>query len=157
MAIRTCLCTQIFGPVLVYVLKFPGTGDQENNPILGFFAIKMSKPWLDFYCIRRYIIAGQFAMSHGSYNLNLGSEILGGDIRSGTWFNIGDSYGNCRNLAYFDLKKKYFLKSELVFFSLFVYQRFGSNAKRCRNFNFVLLVFGHKNMKKKPPSNCRNF
>ena len=39
--------------------------------------------------------AGQFAMSHGSYDLNLGSEILilGGDIRSRSWPNIGDSYG----------------------------------------------------------------
>ena len=39
--------------------------------------------------------AGQFAMSHGSYDSNLGSEILilGGDIRSRSWPNIGDSYG----------------------------------------------------------------
>ena len=39
--------------------------------------------------------AGQFAMSHGSYDLNLGSEILilGGDIMSRSWPNIGDSYG----------------------------------------------------------------
>ena len=39
--------------------------------------------------------AGQFAMSHGSYDSNLGSEILilGGDIRSRSWLNIGDSYG----------------------------------------------------------------
>ena len=39
--------------------------------------------------------AGQFVMSHGSYDLNLGSEILilGGDIRSRSWPNIGDSYG----------------------------------------------------------------
>jgi hypothetical protein len=42
-----------------------------------------------------YLIAGQFAMSHGSYDSNLGSEILilGGDIRSRSWPNIGDSYG----------------------------------------------------------------
>ena len=34
-------------------------------------------------------------MSHGSYDSNLGSEILilGGDIRSRSWPNIGDSYG----------------------------------------------------------------
>ena len=34
-------------------------------------------------------------MSHGSYDLNLGSEILilGGDIMSRSWPNIGDSYG----------------------------------------------------------------
>ena len=39
--------------------------------------------------------AGQFAMSHGSYDSNLGSEILilGRDIRSRSWPNIGDSYG----------------------------------------------------------------
>ena len=39
--------------------------------------------------------AGQFVMSHGSYDLNLGSEILilGGDIMSRSWPNIGDSYG----------------------------------------------------------------
>ena len=37
-----------------------------------------------------------FAMSHGSYNLNLGLEILilAGDIRSRSWLNIGDSYSN---------------------------------------------------------------
>ena len=42
-----------------------------------------------------YIITGQFAMSHGLFDLNLGSEILilGGDIRSRSWPNIGDSYG----------------------------------------------------------------
>ena len=34
-------------------------------------------------------------MSHGSYDSNLGSEILilGGNIRSRSWLNIGDSYG----------------------------------------------------------------
>ena len=39
--------------------------------------------------------AGQFAMSHGSYDSNLDSEtlILDGDIRSRSWPNIGDSYG----------------------------------------------------------------
>ena len=43
----------------------------------------------------QYIIAGQFAISPGSYDSNLGSEILilGGDIRSRSWPNIGDSYG----------------------------------------------------------------
>jgi hypothetical protein len=42
--------------------------------------------------------AGQFAMSHGSYDLNLGSEILilGGDIMSRSWPNIGESYGTIR-------------------------------------------------------------
>jgi hypothetical protein len=37
-------------------------------------------------------------MSNGSYDLNLGSEILilGGDIRSRSWPNIGDSYGNSK-------------------------------------------------------------
>ena len=36
----------------------------------------------------------QFAMSHGSYNSNLGPEILilVGDIRSRSWPHIGDSY-----------------------------------------------------------------
>ena len=36
-------------------------------------------------------------MSHGSYVSNLGSEILilGEDIRSRTWLNIGDSYSIC--------------------------------------------------------------
>ena len=40
-------------------------------------------------------VDGQFAMSPGSYDPNLGSEILilGGDIRSRSWPNIGDSYG----------------------------------------------------------------
>jgi hypothetical protein len=34
-------------------------------------------------------------MSHGSYDLNLGSKrlILVGDIRSRSWPHIGDSYG----------------------------------------------------------------
>ena len=42
-----------------------------------------------------YMIAGQFAMSHGSYDLNLGSEILilGRDIRSRSWPNIDGTYG----------------------------------------------------------------
>jgi hypothetical protein len=37
----------------------------------------------------------QFAMSHGSYNSNLGSEILilVGDIRSRSWPNISGTYG----------------------------------------------------------------
>ena len=36
------------------------------------------------------IVAGQFVMSHGSYNLNLGSGILilGGDIRSRSWLKL---------------------------------------------------------------------
>ena len=39
--------------------------------------------------------AGQFAMSHGSYHSNLGSEILilAGDIRSRSWPIIGGTYG----------------------------------------------------------------
>jgi hypothetical protein len=39
--------------------------------------------------------SSQFAMSHGSYNSNLGSEILilVGDIRSRSWPNIGGTYG----------------------------------------------------------------
>ena len=38
--------------------------------------------------------AGQFAMSHGSYDSNLGSEILilGKDIKSRTWPNIDGTY-----------------------------------------------------------------
>ena len=42
-----------------------------------------------------YIITGLFGMSHGSYNLNLGSEILilARDIRSRSWPNIGGTYG----------------------------------------------------------------
>jgi hypothetical protein len=37
----------------------------------------------------------QFAMCHGSYNSNLGSEImiLVGDFRSRSWPNIGGTYG----------------------------------------------------------------
>ena len=39
--------------------------------------------------------SSQFAMSHGSYDFNLGSEILilVGDIRSRSWPNIGGTYG----------------------------------------------------------------
>ena len=42
--------------------------------------------------------SSQFAMSHGSYDSNLGSEILilVGDIRSRSWPNIGGTYG-CTN------------------------------------------------------------
>jgi hypothetical protein len=49
-----------------------------------------------------YIITGQFAMSHGSYDLNLGSEILilGGDISSRSWPNIGGTYGTYPNNKY---------------------------------------------------------
>jgi hypothetical protein len=54
---------------------------------------------------------GQFAMSHGSYDSNLGSKrlILAGDIRSRSWPNIGDSYGTmhvrkCIKLGDFILK-----------------------------------------------------
>jgi hypothetical protein len=51
--------------------------------------------------------AGQFAMSHGSYDLNLGSEILilGGDIMSRSWPNISDSYGTCAGNLVEDGKK----------------------------------------------------
>jgi hypothetical protein len=60
-------------------------------------------------------------MSHGSYDLDLGSEILilGRDIRSRSWPNIGDSYGNAetlRKFPHFSLSKKNsfceFLKSK---------------------------------------------
>ena len=39
---------------------------------------------------------GQFAMSHGSYDLNLSSEILilAWDIRSRSWPNIDVTYGS---------------------------------------------------------------
>jgi hypothetical protein len=39
--------------------------------------------------------SSQFAMSHGSNDSNLGSEILilAGDIRSRSWPNIGGTYG----------------------------------------------------------------
>ena len=39
--------------------------------------------------------SGQFSRSYGSYDLNLGSDILilGGDIGSRTCPNIDDSYG----------------------------------------------------------------
>jgi hypothetical protein len=44
-------------------------------------------------------------MSHGSYDSNLGSEILilGGDIRLKSWPNIGDSYGKS-NLNFAELE-----------------------------------------------------
>ena len=50
----------------------------------------------------------QFAMSHGSYDSNLGSEIiiliLAGDIRSRSWPKIDGTYGKSW------LKKVYYLK-----------------------------------------------
>ena len=44
--------------------------------------------------------SSQFAMSHGSYDSNLGSEImiLVGDIRSRSWPNIGGTYGTYKTL-----------------------------------------------------------
>ena len=47
-------------------------------------------------------------MSPGSYDPNLGSEILilGGDIRLRSWPNIGDSYGN--SLAFIGNRHKYY-------------------------------------------------
>ncbi len=49
--------------------------------------------------------SGKFARSHGSYDLNLGSEILilGGDIGSQSWPNIDDSYGR-RGLSTFQFR-----------------------------------------------------
>ena len=46
-------------------------------------------------------------MSHGSYDLNLGSKrlILVADIRSRSWPNIGDSYGT----LFFSLLSGFFL------------------------------------------------
>ena len=65
-------------PVLIYVLKFPSMDFGKNNKNL-----KMST------------VAGQFVISHGSYDLNLGSEILilGRDIKSRSWPNIDGTYG----------------------------------------------------------------
>ena len=64
------------------------------------------------------ILAGQFAM-----NLNLGSEILilGRDIRSRSWLNIGDSYNS--NAQYTpEISKSHFFKhSWNWFFSYFVF------------------------------------
>ena len=42
-------------------------------------------------------------MPHGTYDLNLGSEILilAEDIRSRSWLNIGDSYGICPKFVSF--------------------------------------------------------
>ena len=46
--------------------------------------------------------AGHFAMSHGSYDLNLSSEILilAGDIMSRSWLNLGGTYGIYRISSY---------------------------------------------------------
>jgi hypothetical protein len=46
-------------------------------------------------------------MSHGSYDLNLGSKrlILAGDIRLRSWPDIGDSYGMYRVGSVNDLQK----------------------------------------------------
>ena len=62
--------------------------------IRGKEGILEKKEEKNFLCLY-YIIAGQFLRSHGSYNQNLGSEIviLGGDIRSRSWPNIGGTYG----------------------------------------------------------------
>ena len=57
---------------------------REPGPVLGNLDLN-----------RSLVGDGQFARSHGSYNPNLGSEIviLGGDIRSRSWPNIGGTYG----------------------------------------------------------------
>jgi hypothetical protein len=56
--------------------------------------------------------AGQFAMSHGSYDLNLGSKILilAGDIRSRSWPNIGDSYGTIKICGGYMQEKTHFFE-----------------------------------------------
>ena len=59
----------------------------------------------------------QFAMPHGTYDLNLGSEILilAGDIRSRIWPNIGGTYGtNVFDLFCPRKYKKTTLRSRLV-------------------------------------------
>ena len=55
---------------------------------------KMSKNTFQSLIFIYKAVAGQFAMSHGSYDLDLGSEILilGRDIRSRTCPNIGGTY-----------------------------------------------------------------
>ena len=70
---RTRLCTQI--------------------PVYGFLQQKILNLNM-LVCIISYL-AGQIAMFYGTYDLNLGSEILilGGDFRSRSWLHIGDSYG----------------------------------------------------------------
>ena len=67
---------------------------------------KMSKKLKSLIFIYK-TVAGQFAMSHGSYDLNLGSEILilGGDIRSRSWPNIGGTYGMLPSVRTFGCPK----------------------------------------------------
>jgi hypothetical protein len=94
MATRTRLCTQIskYGSPSRTRLctQISEYGTKKLTPFLVF----CNKKFLTLICLY-YIITGQFAMSHGSYDLNLGSEILilCGDIRSRSWPNIGGTYG----------------------------------------------------------------
>ena len=81
---------------------YSNIGVRDGNPY-SFMYSNVRFPFFLFFCNKRfktliclyYIIAGQFAMSHGSYDSNLGSEILilGRDIRLRSWLNICDSYG----------------------------------------------------------------
>jgi hypothetical protein len=69
--------------------------ETKNHLIFGFFTIKI----ITFNTLVLYH-SRQFAMSHGSYDLNLGSEILilAGDIRSRSWPNMGGTYGMSKPL-----------------------------------------------------------
>ena len=77
--------------------KFPSTGPGSRVRILTKIT-KIFKKLIFFFKSLIFFyktVDGQFAMSPGSYDPNLGSEILilGGDIRLRSWPNIGDSYG----------------------------------------------------------------
>ena len=91
--------------------KFPctGSGSQVRDFEYGFWG-KKGKNHQYFYfkkkCYSLIFIcktnAGHFAMSHGSYDLNLSSEILilAGDIMARSWLNLGGTYGIYRISSY---------------------------------------------------------
>jgi hypothetical protein len=76
-----------------YGSRFPSTDFGKNRGKSPTFQI-FKKQFQSLIFIYK-TDTGQFAMPHGSYDSNLGSEILtlAGDIRSRSWPNIGGTYG----------------------------------------------------------------
>ena len=83
MVTRTRLCTQI--AVLVYVLKYPSMGWPVLVYVLKFPSTDFGENYQKFQNVNFFLkslifiyktLASEFAMSHGSYDLNLCSEIL---------------------------------------------------------------------------------
>ena len=81
-----------------YGSRFPSTGPSSRVRILTKITEIFKKLNFFFKSLIFFYktVDGQFAMSPGSYDPNLGSEILilGWDIRSRSWPNIDGTYGS---------------------------------------------------------------